>query len=190
MRTSREWIDGTMAELDGSAIRSVESEAGCRPAEAHSGAPGRLTLDLILSPEERQALDDICREDEFTPKQALTHIIRARLLARPQFGRSDRARLRACLDLLRALEQHVGRAARPAKGRGQTATIVSTRTAELLDLGAYLRRVGRAIGESMMGNLRYWQADTAASACAADDAPRGEAGAAGPAPRTDNSGSW
>jgi hypothetical protein len=190
MRTSRDWIDATMAELDRSAIWSAEAEADCQLAEAHSGAQGRLTLDLVLSPEEMQALDGICREDELTPKQALTHIIRARLLGRPQFGRSDRARLRACLDLLRALEQHVGRAARPAKGRGQTAAVVSTRTTELLDLGAYLRRVGRAIGESMMGNLRYWQTDSTSPAGAADDAPRGEADAAGPAPRTDSSGSW
>jgi hypothetical protein len=190
MRTSREWIDATMAELEGSAIWSAERETGCQPAEAHPDAPGRLTLDLILSPEELQTLDGICREDELTPKQALTHIIRARLLGRPQFGRSDRARLRACLDLLRALEQHVGRAARPAKGRGQTATVVSARTAELLDLGAYLRRVGRAIGESMTGNLRYWQADPVAPAGAFDEAPRDETVAAGPTPRTDSSGSW
>jgi hypothetical protein len=139
-----------------------------------------VTLDLLLSGEEMQALDEICREDELSPNQALVHIIRARLLRRPQFGRGDRARLRACLELLRALEQHVGRAARPAKAPGQTATVVSTRTQELLELGAYLGRVGRAIGESMMGNLRYWQADPTFSVGVVDVAPHAQAEVSGP----------
>jgi hypothetical protein len=180
MRTSREWIDRTATELDSAAGWSAEPAAGCQHAEADSGVPGRLILDLVLSPEEMQALDEICREDELSPKQALTHIIRARLLGRPQFGRSDRARLRACLDLLRALEQHVGRAARPATARGQTATVVSAQTKELLELGAYLRRVGRAIGESMMGNLQFWRAHPTASVSGADEGRRGEADAMGP----------
>ena len=64
--------------------------------------------------------------------------------------------------------------------RGQTATVVSTRTQELLELGAYLRRVGRAIGESMMGNLRYWQAPPTFPVGVADAGPQAQADGAGP----------
>jgi hypothetical protein len=184
MRTSREWIDRTVAELD-------SSEGWSSPAPAEGGDKGKsypphqLTLELTLSPEERQALDEICRADELSPKQALTHIVRARLLARPQFGRSDRGRLRACLELLRALEQQIGRAVRPAKARGQTEAPASTLTRELLDLSSHLRRVCRAIGESMTGNLQYWQADPSSPLGAADPAPRhGTEAAEPPAPRS------
>ena len=193
MRTSREWIDRTVAELDGSAGWSSPVDAECAD-EAKSCPPHQLTLELTLSPEETRALYEICGADELSPKQALVHIVRARLLARPQFGRSDRARLRACLELLRALEQQIGRAARPARARGQAEIPVGALTRELLDLAAHLRRVCRAIGEAMTGNLQYWQAEPTAPVGAAEPrapGPRGNAdGVPAPAPRTDSSGSW
>jgi hypothetical protein len=208
MRTSREWIDRTVAELDSSAGWSSTAPAeGADKAKTYP--PEQLTLELTLSPQERQALHEICRDDELSPKQALTHIVRARLLARPQFGRSDRGRLRACLELLRALEQQIGRATRPVKASGQTEAAVNALTRELHDLAAHLRRVCRAIGESMTGNLQFWQADPASPVTAADQAPchhtaapqpgapgsRGRPESRGrndgppaPAPRTDSTG--
>jgi hypothetical protein len=166
MRTSREWIERAVADLD----VPEAAKADLRVQGAESAASGATTYELTLSPEEAQALDAICREDELSPRQALEHIVRARLLGRPQFGRADRVRLRACLELLRALEQHVGRAARPIWARGQTPAVIGARTQELLDLGAYLRRVGRAIGEAMSGNLDYWRGG-AAPAANTDDQP-------------------
>jgi len=111
MRTSREWIERTVAGLDPAEASTIAPEArhvSVRPGPQDSRA---LIFEITLSDEEVAALDAICLEDELTPKQALSHIVRARLLQRPQFGRGDRARLRACVELLRAMEQHVGRAA-------------------------------------------------------------------------------
>jgi hypothetical protein len=174
MRTSREWIDQTIAGLDEPATLADA------PA-ASATTPARLTLELELSAEERRVLDEICAQDELSPVQALTQILRSRLLGRPQFGRADRARLRSCLELLRALEQHVGRAARPAKGRGQTAEVISARTNELLELGDYLRRVGRAIGEAMAGNLQYWQGEARPQSAPPPEATPARAGQRPPA---------
>ncbi len=185
MRTSRSWIDRTVAELDSPPGRSSPVPAE-RANKAESHPSHELTLELTLSPEEAQALYEICGADELSPKQALLHIVRARLLARPQFGRSDRGRLRACLQLLRALEQQIGRAARPARARGQTDAAVSGPTRELLDLAAHLRRVCRAIGESMTGNLQYWQAN-ATSAVGPADQPRRQGTTGGPKRRAQSS---
>jgi hypothetical protein len=161
MRTSREWIERTVDELDDpTALAVVDGDVAPRPSSTGGGG---LKIELTLSPEEADALDDICRADDLSPVRALTHIVRARLLGRPQFGRADRARLRSCLALLRALEQHVGRAARPATALRQTVAAVNMRTNELLDLGVYVRRVGRAIGESMLGNLQYWRGESGAT---------------------------
>jgi hypothetical protein len=180
MRTSREWIDRTVAELDGSTGWS--SAVPAEGMDKAKSCPPQLTLELTLSPEETQALYEICGADELSPKQALIHIVRARLLARPQFGRSDRGRLRACVELLRALEQQIGRAARPARARGQTEAADSALTRELIDLAVHLRRVCRAIGESMTGNLQYWQADRTSPVDAADHAPCHGTGAPQPRP--------
>lgn len=159
MRTSREWIERTVAELDLTGPAAIEAEGRhlsvrTRPRDFRS-----LTFEITLSAEEVEALDAICREDELTPKQALGHIVRARLLSRPQFGRGDRARLRACVELLRAMEQHVGRAARPVSAMRPTVAGVEICAGELLELGGYLRRIGRAIGESMLGNLDFWRGE-------------------------------
>jgi hypothetical protein len=157
MRTSREWIERTVAELDAEGpaavapkVRHVSVRPGPREARA-------LTFEITLSEEEVEALDAICLADELSPKQALAHIVRARLLQRPQFGRADRARLRACVELLRAMEQHVGRAARPVSAMKPTLAGVEQCAGELLELGGYLRRIGRAIGDSMLGNLEFWR---------------------------------
>jgi hypothetical protein len=184
MRTSREWIDKTVAELD-------DAPAQARSAAAPAAGPARrepARFELTLTPQEAEALDAICRHDELSPSQALVHIVRARLLDQPQFGRTDRARLRSCLELLRALEQHVGRAARPAGALRQTAVVMNTRSKELVELGVHLRRIGRAIGESMLGNLQYWRGELSA----APDAPgSADPEAPGPPdPRRDSSGSW
>jgi hypothetical protein len=173
MRTSREWIENAVADLD----VFEAAKPGLRVQGPEPAPSASTTYELTLSREETEALDAICREDELSPPQALEQIVRARLLARPQFGRADRVRLRACLELLRALEQHVGRAARPLWARGQTAAVIGARTQELLELGAYLRRVGRAIGEAMSGNLDYWRPE------AADREQRGDDAAAKEAPR-------
>jgi hypothetical protein len=157
MRTSREWIERTVADLDRtgpSAIKAEVRHLSVRPGPRGARA---LTLEITLSEEEVRALDAICLEDELTPKQALANIVRARLLDRPQFGRGDRARLRACVELLRAMEQHVGRAARPVSVMKPTLVGVEHCAGELVELGAYLRRIGRAIGESMLGNLDFWR---------------------------------
>lgn len=170
MRTSREWIDRTVAELD--SCPDWSSPLPAQSSKAKPYPPHQLTLNLTLSPEERRTLFEICLADELSPQQALTHIIRARLLARPQFGRSDRGRLRACLELLRALDQQIGRAVRPAAD--------AALTQELFELAAHLRRVCRAIGESMTGNLQYWQANPTPPVGVADHAPSApETGAPG-----------
>lgn len=158
MRTSREWIEKTATALD------APQSGPTPPATPKTPRPrpsrrGELTVEITLTAEEAEALDAICREDELSPAQALGHIVSARLLAKPQFARGDRARLRACLELLRALEQHVGRAARPAGALRQTGFAAQARVEELLELGGYLRRVGRGIGEAMLGNLAYWRGE-------------------------------
>jgi hypothetical protein len=159
MRTSREWIEQTLGELERSpAPVATPRRESARPRQA---AADQLTFELTLSEEELRALQAICDEDELSPKQALDQIVRARLLGQPQFARADRARLRACLELLRALEQHVGRAARPASAAQRTGLGREVLVQELLELGGYLRQVGRGIGEAMLGNLRYWQGDAA-----------------------------
>jgi hypothetical protein len=56
---------------------------------------------------------------------------------------------------------------------------------ELLDLSAHLRRVCRAIGESMTGNLQYWQANGASAGGPADQSPR--QAPRGPKPRAKGS---
>jgi hypothetical protein len=155
MRTSRKWIDEAVAELDDAALLVAADVAA--ELTPRSTSRGPLRIEFTLTPDEVEALDEICRGDDLSPAQALTQIVRARLLGRPQFGRADRARLRSCLALLRALEQHVGRAARSASALRQTTDIVDARSEELLDLAVYLRRVGRAIGEAMLGNLQYWR---------------------------------
>lgn len=160
MRTSREWIERTVAGLDPVEVSTIAPEARCvsvRPGPRDSRA---LTFEITLSEDELAALDAICLEDELTPKQALSHIVHARLLHRPQFGRGDRARLRACVELLRAMEQHVGRAARPVSAMKPTLAGVETCVGELVELGAYLRRIGRAIGDSMLGNLEFWRGES------------------------------
>lgn len=169
MRTSREWIDRTVAELDHPV---VSASADASLAKASPSSAEQLKFEITLTPKEVEALDEICRADELSPKQALIHIVRARLLGQPQFGRSDRARLRACLELLRALEQHVGRAARPATALRPSATVIGARTKELLELGAYLHRIGRAIGEAMLGNLQYWRGEPGGEAAPPADAAR------------------
>lgn len=158
MRTSREWIEQTLGELDRSPAPTPAPPR--ESARARLAAADQLTFEVTLSQDEVRALQAICLEDELSPKQAIGHIVRARLLNQPQFGRGDRARLRACLELLRALEQHVGRAARPAASPERTALGRDVLLQEMLELGGYLRQVGRAIGEAMLGNLRYWRADT------------------------------
>ena len=157
MRTSREWIERTVAELDPAGPAAIEAEVRHLSVQPKSRDFRSLTFEITLSEEEVEALDEICREDELTPKQALGHIVRGRLLQRPQFGRADRARLRACVELLRAVEQHVGRAARPISALNPTVAGVENCAGELLELGVYLRRIGRAIGESMQGNLDFWR---------------------------------
>ena len=90
MRTSREWIDRTLAELDGPQGRSSPVPAeGADKAKSYPSS--QLTLELTLSPEEMEALYEICRGDELSPKQALIHIVRARLLE----SRIDRYQHRA-----------------------------------------------------------------------------------------------
>jgi len=136
MRTSREWVEEAVADLDVPAVAQPDLRVeGAKPA-----APGANTYELTLSREEAEALEAICGEDELSPRHALEHVVRARLLARPLWA------------------------------RGQDSSVTGARTQELLDLGAYLRRVGRAIGEAMSGNLDHWRADAAPSA-SDDDAP-------------------
>jgi hypothetical protein len=155
MRTSREWIEKTVAELDDPVALEVPRAA--RTARATRDEPAKF--ELTLTPQELAALDEVCLADDLSPRQALIQIVRARLLDQPQFGRADRARLRACLELLRALEQHVGRAARPAAALRPSVAVANASLRELIELGVYLRRVGRAIGESMLGNLQYWRGE-------------------------------
>jgi len=179
MRTSRDWIDKAVAELDVPAVlASSDSEAALTPRSTGRGA---LRIELSLAPDEVDALDEICRSDELSPTQALTQIVRARLLGRPQFGRADRARLRSCLALLRALEQHVGRAARSAAALRQPVDIMDARSQELLDLAIYLRRVGRAIGEAMLGNLQFWRDGSPTTTIGAEAARPGPPELAAPA---------
>ena len=160
MRTSREWIETTVAGLEPADPSTIAPEV-CRLNVRPAPRDGRVrTFEITLSEEEVAALDAICLEDELTPKQALSHIVRARLLIRPQFGRGDRARLRACVELLRAMEQHVGRAARPVSRMKPTLIGAENCAGELLELGAYLRRIGRAIGASMLGNLDFWRGES------------------------------
>lgn len=165
MRTSREWIEQTLVELDRSPTPLAPLPRAAAPSRL--AATDRLTFEVTLSEEELRALQSICQEDELSPKQALSQIVRARLLGQPQFGRGDRARLRACVELLRAIEQHVGRAARPAASPERTQLGRDVLRQELLELGGYLRQVGRGIGEAMLGNLSYWRGD-------ATDGDRGE----------------
>jgi hypothetical protein len=169
MRTSREWIEQTVAELDGGTAVETPVAVGAAALQSVPYPPPHLSVHLTLSADEQDALHAICRDGDVSPQQAVTHIVRARLLARPQFERFDRSRLRICLGLLRAVEQHIGRAARPAKARGQTEEIVGARSDELLDLAVYVRRVCRAIGEAMLGNLQYWQAGAGPSAAGSAD---------------------
>lgn len=174
MRTSREWIEKTLAGLDEPVPPAVANGPG-RPKASRQAAADRMTFELTLSEAELEALDVICREGDFSPKQALQHIVRARLLKRPQFGRADRVRLRACLEVLRALEQLIGRAARPAASPERSALGREVLIRELLGLGLYLRQVGQAIGGAMTGNLEYWSADPAAEV--GEEAPFDAAGA-------------
>lgn len=155
MRTSRQWIEQRLAELE----RAPAPLAPLRrdKAQPRLAACDQLTFEIVLSGDELRALQAMCLEDELSPKQALSNIVRARLLGQPQFGRGDRARLRACVELLRAIEQHVGRAARPAAAAGRTSIGRDVLLQELLELGGYLRQVGRGIGEAMMGNLSFWR---------------------------------
>lgn len=159
MRTSREWIEQTLGELDRSTAPLAPSPRAAAPSRL--AATDQLTFEVMLSEEELRALQAICLEDELSPKQALSQILRARLLGQPQFGRGDRARLRACVELLRAIEQHVGRAARPAASPERTELGRDVLRQELLELGGYLRQVGRGIGEAMLGNLSYWRGQAA-----------------------------
>lgn len=161
MRTSREWIDQTLGEFERPPAPLARPLR--EPARPRFAAGDQLTFEITLSEDELRALEAICLEDELSPRQALLHIVRARLLGQPQFGRGDRARLRACLELLRALEQHVGRAGRAAASPGRTPPGRDILLQELLELGGYLRRVGRGIGEAMLGNLRYWRGEAAGS---------------------------
>lgn len=162
MRTSRDWIERTIDELAAPPAPADLQRVG--EGRARQAAADRCTFEITLSDAELDALDEMCRLDELSPKQALSHIVRARLLGQPQFGRGDRARLRACLELLRAIEQHIGRAARPAAALDRTALGREVLIQELLELGAYVRRVGRALGDAMQGNLHYWRGERTDSA--------------------------
>jgi hypothetical protein len=164
MRTSRTWIEQTVRELEAlSSDPAAPADANERRRASRAAASDLLSFEVTLSPEELEALAAICDADELSPKQALSQIVRARLMGEPQFSRPDRTRLRACLDLLRALEQHIGRAARPAATLKRTPLGREVLVEELVELGAYLHAVGNAIGEAMRGNLEYWQGETPAA---------------------------
>ncbi|THD53003.1 MAG: hypothetical protein E8A12_19165 [Phenylobacterium sp.] len=153
-----------MTELDRAPVSETEVESD---AEATTYLPRRIMFDLNFSSQEQMALRKICQAGDLSPQQALAHIVRARLLARPQFERFDRGRLRVCMGLLRLVEQHIGRAVRAA-AKGQTEEVVNSRIDELLELATDLRRVGYGLGEALLGNLQYWQAGSAEPADGSD----------------------
>jgi hypothetical protein len=117
------------------------------------------TFSVSLTAEEVAALRRIAAQDELSEQQALLHLTRSRLLGRPQFSRPDRARRRSSLALLRALDRHLGRAARPLGARDAPPDIAAARVDEIQALGVHVRRVCDAIGQSLLGNLRYWQGE-------------------------------
>jgi hypothetical protein len=143
VRQSRRWIE---AELD--ALAGGEATLGDGIVRAESCAQ------VTLSPQEVEALKQRAAAAGLDREVVLARLISA-ALAGPEdidLNRFDRHRLRRCIDLLRAIEVHIARAARSMSVRQLPPEVTGRRLDELLNLGRYLRRVGSVLSPRLRGH--------------------------------------
>jgi hypothetical protein len=100
---------------------------------------------VTLSPQQLDRLNQCAAATGLDREVVLSRLVGAALADPERFDRFDRHRLRRCIDLLRAIEVHVARAARSIALRRLPPDLTARRVEELLDLGRYLRRVGSVL---------------------------------------------
>jgi AcrR family transcriptional regulator len=134
VRRSRPWIDSELALL---AIGQVTFGDGV--------VQGRSCVQINLSPAQMDALDQVAAGAGLDRESVLSRLVGAALAGPEPVDRSDRRRLRRCVELLRALEVHVARVTRSLTLRQLPPELIAERLDEMLELGQFLRRVGTAL---------------------------------------------
>lgn len=107
--------------------------------------PPDRCVQVTLSAHQVGLLERLAATTGLEEEVVLSRLIGAALASPDRFDRFDRQRLRRCIDLLRAIEVHVARAARSMTVRRLSPELTARRVDELLDLGRYLRRVGSVL---------------------------------------------
>lgn len=134
MLQSRHWIEA-----------ATDAVAGGDVAFGDGAVPPDRCAHVTLSAHQVDRLDHLAAATGLEANAVLSRLIDAALASPDRFDQFDRQRLRRCIDILRAIEVHVGRAARSVTLRRLPPELTARRLDELLDLGGYLRRVGSVL---------------------------------------------
>ena len=134
MLQSRHWIEA-----------ASDAVAGGNVAFGDGAVPPDRCAHVTLSAHQVDRLDRLAAASGLEAQVVLSRLIDAALASPDRFDRFDRQRLRRCIDILRAIEVHVARAARSVALRRLSPELTARRIDELLDLGRYLRRVGSVL---------------------------------------------
>lgn|GEM_PF-6931483 len=134
MRQSRHWIETASDEMTG---LEVEPPAAAPLATCNA--------QVALSVQQYERVAQLAAATGLEETVVLSRLVDAALAGPDRLQWADRHRLRRCIELLRAIELHVARAARSMTVRRLPPELTAHRVDDLLDLGRYLRRVGWAL---------------------------------------------